>query len=119
MPEPILEISFHYNLHIMDFLIPKVYAAVGAESSAGSTGSVAFNHLLQNILTNIVHPIIYLIMASALIYFLWGVVVFIQNADNADKREDGYKHMIWGIVGLFIMLSASGIINIIASTIGL
>jgi hypothetical protein len=57
-------------------------------------------------------------MALAVVYFLWGVVGFIKNADNTEKREEGYKHMIWGIIGLFIMISANGIINIIRSTIG-
>lgn len=99
---------------MMDFLIPKAYAATGLDNASG----VAFNTLLNKILDNIVTPVIYLIVALAVVYFVWGVLVFIQNADNPEKREDGYKHMIWGIIGMFIMLSAKGIINIIMSTIG-
>jgi len=99
----------------MDFLIQKAYAYTG-ETTASNT---AFNSLLQNILTNIVNPVIYLIAALAVVYFVWGVMVFVQNADNADKRAEGYQHMIWGIVGLFIMVSAKGIINMILSSMGL
>ena len=99
---------------MIDFLIPKAYAATGLDNASG----VAFNTLLNKILDNIVTPVIYLIVALAVVYFVWGVLVFIQNADNTEKREDGYKHMIWGIIGMFIMLSAKGIINIIMSTIG-
>ncbi|MFH1455103.1 MAG: TrbC/VirB2 family protein [bacterium] len=102
---------------MMDFLIQKVYAyAPGKNPTSGGT---AFNALLQKILTNVVNPIIYLIMALAVVYFVWGVMMFIQNADKAEKREEGYKHMIWGIIGIFIMVSAKGIINIIISTMGL
>ena len=97
---------------MMDFLIQKAYAA---DSTIGST---AFNDLLNKILDNIVIPVIYLIVALAVIYFLWGVMIFIKNADNPEKRSEGYKHMIWGIIGIFIMISARGIIGIIVSTIG-
>ena len=122
---------------MMDFLILKAYAETGGFSNEGITGgfsnegntggfsnegltnsSTNFNNLLNSILSNIISPIIYLIIALAVIYFLWGVVVFIKNADNAEKREEGYKHMIWGIIGIFIMISAKGIVNIITSTMG-
>ncbi len=99
----------------MDLLIHKVYAAVGS----GSAETTAVDTLLQKILTNVVNPVIYLIMALAVVYFVWGVMVFIQNADKAEKRDEGYKHMIFGVIGIFIMVSAKGIINIILSTMGL
>jgi large-conductance mechanosensitive channel len=98
---------------MMDFLIPKAYAA-----TSGTTGT-AFNSLLQKIVDNVVSPIIYLLASLAIAYFVWGMVVFIQNADNQEERKKGYDHMIWGIIGLFIMVSAKGIINIILSTMGL
>ena len=101
----------------MDFLIPKAYAA--GFSGPDATSGVAFNSLLNKILENIVTPVVYLIMALAVVYFVWGVLVFIKNADNSEKREEGYQHMIWGIVGIFIMISARGIIKIILSTMGL
>ena len=93
----------------MDFLIQKAYAA-GTD--------VAFNSLFNKIIVNILNPAIYLIMGLAVVYFVWGVMIFIKNADNAEKRSDGYKHMIYGVIGIFIMISAKGIINIILSTIG-
>ncbi|MBA4320716.1 MAG: hypothetical protein C0412_20165 [Flavobacterium sp.] len=105
--------SSNYLIDMMDFLIQKAYAA------GPPGGATAFDTLLQKILTNIVNPVIYLIMALAVVYFVWGVMIFIQNADKSEKREEGYKHMIWGIVGIFIMVSAKGIINIIISTMGL
>ncbi|MFH1626919.1 MAG: hypothetical protein ABH971_02370 [bacterium] len=84
-----------------------------------NTNNPAFNTLLNNIITNIVNPIIYLLMVLSVIYFIWGIMVFIKNADNADKRKEGYLHMLWGIIGIFIMISARGIIHIIISSMGL
>ena len=97
----------------MDFLIQKAYAATTA------SGSTAFNSLLQKIINNVVNPVIYLLMALAVVYFVWGVMVFIKSADDATERQKGYNHMIWGIVGIFIMVSAKGIINLILNTLGL
>jgi succinate dehydrogenase/fumarate reductase cytochrome b subunit len=99
----------------MDFWISKAYAA----SSNTATSNTVFNSYLNKIITNIVQPIIYLLMAAAVVYFAYGMVVFIKNADNQEKRKEGYDHMIWGIIGIFIMVSAKGIINLILSTMGL
>lgn len=90
-------------------LITKAYAE--------SNGSSAFDTLLTSIAKEIISPIIYFLIALALIYFLWGVFVFVKNSDNPDKRSEGYDHMIWGIIGLFIMIAANGIISMIMSTL--
>jgi len=100
---------------MMDSLILKAYAAAPGMDAAGST---SLNELITKVMDNIVNPIVYLIIALAVVYFVWGVLVFIQNADDPEKRAQGYKHMIWGIIGLFIILSAKGIVNVITSTIG-
>ena len=74
--------------------------------------------LLNNIKTEIVNPAIYLLLALAGVYFVWGVFSFISNQENDEGREKGKQHMIWGIIGIFIMLSAFGIIKMIAGTFG-
>ena len=110
---------------MMDFLIQKAHAATTGlpYENQNSTGlpleSASFDKLISKILENIVNPIILLLMALAVVYFLYGVFVFIQNADNPDMRQEGYEHMFWGIVGIFIMISAAGIKNLIGSSIGL
>jgi uncharacterized membrane protein len=112
---------------MMDFLIQKVYAQAPyrgfTDESVKSPGftdeSSSFHLLLKKILDNVVNPIILLLMALAVLYFLYGVFVFIKNADNPTEREVGYQSMIWGIIGVFIMISAVGLKNIIATTIGL
>jgi len=75
--------------------------------------------LIGNITREILIPIIALLFALATLYFLWGVVGFILNTDNDEERTKGKNHMIWGIVGMFIMIASYGIINIIANTLGL
>ncbi len=90
-------------------LIPKAYAA---ELPAATTS------LIQRILTNIVNPVITLGVVVAVVIFLWGVFEFIRNAESADARKQGGMHILFGAIGLFIMASAYGILNLILGTIG-
>ncbi|MBU1246570.1 hypothetical protein KJ973_02145 [Patescibacteria group bacterium] len=72
--------------------------------------------LLSKIKTEIVNPAIYLLLALAAVYFVYGVFVFVSTDDDK-VREEGKKHMIWGVVGIAIMLSVKGIIATIRATI--
>ena len=73
---------------------------------------------INRFLQYIVNPIIYLLFGLALIYFLYGVFVFIRGASSEDARDTGRTHMLWGVVGLAIMISVYGILQIIAGTVG-
>lgn len=75
-------------------------------------------HLLDNIKTQIVNPLIMGLFGLALLYFLWGLVEFLRNKDNASgKRKELYDKMIYGVVGMTIMASVFGIMQIISDTI--
>ncbi|MEX0910309.1 MAG: hypothetical protein WDZ73_00960 [Candidatus Paceibacterota bacterium] len=74
--------------------------------------------LLNKINTNIINPLIMLLIGVAVIYFLFGVVKYIASADNATERAVGAKHMMWGVVGLFIMVTAFGIMQFVCNVVG-
>jgi succinate dehydrogenase hydrophobic anchor subunit len=73
--------------------------------------------LIEKISQNILNPLILLFAGIAMVYFLWGVFEFIRDYDSADARSKGVQHMLWGVIGMFIMFSVFGIMNLIASTI--
>ncbi|MFH0846302.1 MAG: hypothetical protein V1851_02825 [Patescibacteria group bacterium] len=66
----------------------------------------------------IIAPIILLLFVLSLVYFFWGVAKYIKNSASDTSRAEGQEHMLWGIVGIFIMASAWAIIKIIANSIG-
>ncbi len=72
----------------------------------------------RNLSTYIVNPIIGIIFAAGLAYFLWGLMVFIFNAGNESKRSEGRQHMLWGLVGMFIMMSVFTILRVGLNTFG-
>ncbi len=72
--------------------------------------------LVARIAISILNPLIYLLFAVALLVFIKGLVEFIANRDNASERKKGQTHMLWGVIGLFIMFAAFTIINLITNT---
>lgn len=64
-------------------------------------------------------PLIYLLSAIAFLFFVYGAVVYIMNADSEQARSEGKKHITYSIVGLVIMASAYAILSIAAGTFGL
>ena len=68
--------------------------------------------------TTILNPIIALLFAVALVYFIYGVVQYIWNPDNEAMREQGRRNMLWGIIGLTVMVSVFGILRFVISTLG-
>lgn len=67
----------------------------------------------------LVNPLIALFFAAGLLVFIWGIVQFIWGlSTETDSKEDGKWHMVWGIVGMFIMVAAYSILQIIGRTVG-
>tara|TARA_B100000508_G_scaffold140740_2_gene143159 strand:- start:684 stop:1265 length:582 start_codon:yes stop_codon:yes gene_type:complete len=67
----------------------------------------------------ILFPLITLLTAIALLVFLWGGFQYVYNSGSEQGREQGRKHILWGIIGLLIMLSAYAILSIAANTFGI
>lgn len=65
--------------------------------------------LLQFI--SIIQILINILMIGAFFYFLWSVVNFIK-ADDKERTEKRQK-MIWGIVGLAVMVSVWGLVGLL------
>lgn len=65
----------------------------------------------------ILNPIIQLMFMAAVLYFCWGLFIFIANADDDTKRTEGKSHMIWAFVGMLIMVMAWGILGGVEATI--
>ncbi|MBP9715355.1 MAG: hypothetical protein KBD52_02605 [Candidatus Pacebacteria bacterium] len=61
--------------------------------------------------------VVRLIFAIALVTFIWGVVQYVIT-DNEEKRAKGKQLMVWGLIGLFVMVTVWGLVNILAVTFG-
>lgn len=66
--------------------------------------------------TQIINPLIVFLFALALAYFLYGVFQFIASGANDEKKTTGKNHMMWGVIGLTIMVSVWAILGLILRT---
>lgn len=104
-------------------LIQKAYAQGQPWPGQGVTPTTVnssigdYRTLLQAILTNIVNPVIALMVGIAVLYFLWGAFEFIRNAESSDERKKGGMNMLWGAIGLFLMATAYGVLALISNTV--
>jgi hypothetical protein len=82
--------------------------------------SEALKPYLVAVAKHILNPIIGFMFVLALALFFYGLVRFILDAGagNESAQTDGKRHMVWGVVGIFIMVSVYGILTVVCNTIG-
>ena len=78
-----------------------------------SRNIITGDQLFQNIITAFFQPLLQLATAIAFLYFLYGGVVFLMGVNDSEKREKGKRHLFWGVVGLFIIISVGGILRLL------
>lgn len=74
--------------------------------------------LLLKVNQYIINPILGFMFVLAFAYFLWGVFEYFLFNQSDTERETGKKHIMYGLIGLVIMTGFWGIVQILASTIG-
>lgn len=67
----------------------------------------------------ILYPVIILLTGIAFLVFLYGCLIYITHAENSSAREQGRSHIIYSLIGMFVMLVAYAILQIAANTFGL
>jgi len=87
-----------------------------AEASAHIPTAQGF---LARINDAVLYPLLTLLTAVAVLVFLYGCFEYVRNSANQEGRASGGRHIIWGIVGIVIMLSAYAILGIAAGTFNL
>lgn len=73
--------------------------------------------IIEKITKEIINPTIYLLFALATVMFVYGIVMYIVSAGQG-KTESSKKIMVGGIIGLFVMASAYGIVKILCNFFG-
>ncbi len=75
--------------------------------------------IAQRLTNLIVNPLIALLFAAGLLVFFWGVIEFLLalNAGGTADKEEGKKHMLWGLIGMFVMVAAYALFNFLVANI--
>ncbi len=71
---------------------------------------------LINLGNVVVIPVIFTL---AFLVFIWGLYkYFIWGAENDEERAKGRRFLLWGLLGMALLLSVWGVLNLLLSTLG-
>ena len=73
---------------------------------------------IVNTVRDLVNTIVPLFMVIAVAVFLWGIVKYITAAGDEEKAKSARGYIIYGLIGVFVMVAFWGIIQVVASTFG-
>ena len=67
---------------------------------------------------NILDTIIPVLVVLGVVYFVWGVVSYVISGDEEAKKK-GRERMIYGIIGLVVIVAMWGLVGIVTKTFNL
>jgi heme/copper-type cytochrome/quinol oxidase subunit 2 len=101
---------------MLDFLATYILVPT-AHAQALSVAS-----LMGRINEFIINPLITLLFIIAFVMFVWGLFNFFRaksgGGDSEDGVERGKRHIVWGIIGMVIMVSVFGIMQLLITSLG-
>lgn len=63
----------------------------------------------------ILNTIIPILIVLGIVYFVWGVITYMISADE-EQKEKGRDKIIYGIIGLVVIVGMWGLVRIVTST---
>ena len=63
------------------------------------------------------NQLIEILFIVATLAFLWGVIQYVLASGEEKKLAEGKKYIIYGLIGLFVMLSMWGIVTAVKNTL--
>ena len=100
---------FSLTLYISGFIL-----TFAKDNSVAMTENI--KTFSENIVNNVLSSAGTLLMTAAFIIFMYGIVVFIYQKStgkgDSNEAKKGKDFMLWGLIALFVMVSAWGIIKL-------
>jgi hypothetical protein len=59
-----------------------------------------------------------ILIGVALVVFFWGIIRYVLAGADEEKRAAGRSLMIYGVIGLFVMVAIWGLVYFIGSLLG-
>lgn len=92
----------------------------GSDGSLDPSGCENFGTLFYilcraAVLLNTIIPVLIVI---AVVWFIWGVIQYVIGGDEEAKKK-GRDKMIYGLIGLLVIVSIWGLVNILKTTFGI
>jgi len=103
------------------FLMKKICAALCAFTVPRIASAQNPQGDLQGLVVNmgyIVNLLVPIVSTLVVVFFFWGLAMFVLSAGDEEQAKKGKNIMIWGIFSLFLMITIWGIVGFMQNTIG-
>ncbi len=87
-----------------------------AQAQTGPLSQIDNANDLVDRIASIGNVVVYLLVALAVVYIVWATVQYIMMGDSGEGRREAGMRIMWGIVGLAIIVSIWGLVNILLNT---
>lgn len=67
---------------------------------------------------DLLNQLIPLLLILATVLFLWGVIRYVTAGGDEEKLKTGRQYMLWGLIGLAVMVAVWGIVKLLVNTFG-
>ncbi len=94
-----------------------VIASTGLVFAQANAGAGGLNSVIVYV-SDTINKLTIVVVAAAVLVFGYGILVYIFNLGKADSKAEGRKLMIWGIIGIFVMVAVWGLVQFLATTTG-
>ena len=94
---------------------------VTASASNSNTGNGPLTDISSVIgrITNILNIFVPFLVGLAVLLIIYGIVGYISQAADEEKRKEAKNFVMWGIIAVFVMISIWGLVNILVNTFNL
>lgn len=89
--------------------------ALGAPFSLAHAQERTLTTIIQSFI-DLIEYAIPIVMVLAVLTFFFGVARFIFSAESDQARAEGKWFLLWGVIGLFVMVAIWGIVLVIQDT---
>ncbi len=79
----------------------------------------SISSLMSRFWTYLISPAILVVFALGFFLFTWGLIEFLWKLNAGGENKEGKQHMLWGIIGMLIMVSVYGILSLLNNTFNL
>lgn len=94
-----------YALSLAVLFFPVITSAQTIQDGIGTVGGI-------------IDSLVPILIGIALLTFIWGIIKYILSKDEESQKE-ARGIMIWGIIGLFVIVAVWGIVGLLAETFGI
>ncbi|MFA6459556.1 MAG: pilin [Candidatus Paceibacterota bacterium] len=92
------------------------YNTYAQAAQVGSPSVVENVNDLASRIGGIFNIAIYLLVTLAVVFIVWNVVMYMVKGNEPDAKKEAAKSVSWGILGLAIIISMWGLVNILVGS---